>query len=194
MAVPAAQRPEFAPLLRLRPAPTNREGARLMEEAYGALTESRKLARGRATSLSDAAVALFVPFADRTLDVDKTIGNRLDLVDLLARRLRAQPPEARMSEAVWAGQDRPDGTRAPGVRDLFFDAMNWYSAVSEAREYQSQNLTKLVQDVSTNIRELPEQAARAAETGLKVGTVLLGAAALFGGLYVFSGAVGGRGR
>lgn len=158
--VPAAEMPEYKPLLKLSPLPTNEQGIRLMEQAYGVNEKSEALNKSK------------------SLGKDKELSNLADRIAKRADDLRALDHAAKMSTPSWTA-----------TRDLFFNTLDIYAGVNEGAVYKDSLLSKLVEDIGKNIESLPERAGRIVKEGIgSLKWIGIGAAGLLG-LFVLGRAI-----
>ena len=131
---PAAQRPEFAPFLQLSPTPTVGMSVRLMEEAYTAMEAAETMA------------AQHGPF-EFGPSFTSTYANIKAKITQQANKLRGMNYSAHLSTSEWAT-----------TRDLFFEALNTYAGASEGRSYDDTLADQFLEDVKTNLKNIPKDA------------------------------------
>jgi hypothetical protein len=143
--IPAAQMLEYKPLLKLSPLPTNDQGIRLMEQAYGVMEKSEDLN------------------LNKKLGKDQELTNLADKIAIWADKLRKLDKNEKMSTSSWTT-----------TRDLFFNALDTYAGVNEGATYKDTLLSKLVEDIGKNAEDLPGKIInKAGEAAKSVGSGVL---------------------
>lgn len=129
--VPAAQMPEYAPLLKLNP-PKVEQAIRLMEMAYSVNEKSEALDKEKSLGMTNTL---------------KAIG---DKIALEADSLRKMDRKEKLSVGEWEK-----------VRALFFSALDTYAGVNEGVMWKEKALSDFIQDLKKGIEDLPEKAKKA---------------------------------